>query len=242
MLGISGRRRLTDFLRCLVFMAAMTSSCQTAKSIREPAAIPVILQPAFRSCFPSEAEAKLEIEKNGARVFVSAVVWSILNTDDMNLQVNTPLGETIFDVKRAESRWNTQPPEYIRISENRDGLLQVEGYDIPLKINEIGCILAGVWPASWMRWLHVSLDNGQQLQMTGRDGGRFIKIDMPYATPGNRTGFGRGLSCVEFKWGGFLGFFQRVVSLCRENSNSGLNMRLTGINDYNVIWNIDHGG
>jgi hypothetical protein len=220
----------------------MTSSCQTASSIREPISIPVILQPAFRSCFPSEAEAKLEIEKDGARVFVSNVVWSIANADDVSLQVNTPLGETIFDIKRSGSHWTTQPPDQIRISEGRDGLLQVEGYDVPLKISEIGCIISGVWPASWMRWLSVSLDDGQQLQMTGQDGGRFVKIDMPYAATANGPGLASGRSCAQFKWGGFFGFFQRVVSLCRENSKSGLNVRLTGINDYHVIWNIDHGG
>ncbi len=242
MLGYSERLRLREFSRYGVFVVALTSSCQTSQSIRESINIPVVLQPSFRSCFPSEAEAKLEIEKDGARVFVSTVVWSIANADDVNLQVNTPLGETIFDIKRSGGHWNTQPPDQIRIDESRDGLLQVEGYAIPLKISEIGCIVAGVWPASWMRWLSVSQDNGQQLQMTGRDGGRFVKISLPYGTPGSGPGVSGGLSCAEFKWGGFLGFFQRVVSLCRQDSKSGLNVRLTGINDYNVIWNIDHDG
>jgi hypothetical protein len=220
----------------------MVSSCQTSKMVREPIAIPVVLQPAFRSCFPSESEAKLEIEKNGARVFTSSVVWSMVNLDDMNLQVNNPIGETIFDVKRSGGQWIILPPDQIRIAEGRDGLLKIEGHDIPLKNFELGCLLSGVWPASWMRWLSVTVDDGRRFQMSGRDGGRSIKIDMPYAGASTGRGLGAVLSCAEFRWGGFFGFFQRVVSLCRESSKSGLNVKLTGINDYNVTWNIDHGG
>ena len=203
--------------------------------------MPVILQPMFGACNPSEDEAALEIEKNGTRVFTANLVWALNSEGESSLQVNSPFGDTIVEMKVRDGQWSAAGQFEMKVTETRDGLINVQSYDVPLKSSELGCILAGVWPVEWLRWLDVAKDDRQIFRIEGSDGQRSIRIDMTNDVGG--AGFAKNgrLSCAFFSWGGFLGFFQRQAKLCREKMSQGTTLKLTGINNYSVNWITDNG-
>lgn len=238
LVDIFGRGKLPVIV---LFAATTLDSCQTAGILNEPLSLPVVLQPAFQACAPSENEARFNIEKDGARVFSSNIVWLIDGAMQTSLQINSPLGETMFELRRSEGRWESLPDNRIKIQENPSGDLSLDGYDIPLKSDELGCILSGVWPAAWLRWMDIVQNRGSVIRLQGEDRFRTITIETPNPSSTNPTRMAAMEGCAEIRWGGFLGFFRRKATLCRKQSKEGVVMHLTGINKYLIDWTINDG-
>jgi len=221
---------------CLI-PAICLASCQTTRRWHEPISMPVIMQPQFGACSPSEDEASLEIEKNGTRVFSANMVWSFNDGQDSSVQINSPFGDTIMEMRANAGRWSTSGQVQVNLAESRNGFLTIENYDVPVKSPELGCILGGVWPVEWLRWLEISKDDPKMFRLEGNDGLRTLRIDMNSSELSRHGHSG----CAFFTWGGFLGFFQRRVTLCREKMKNGTMLRLTGINNYLVNWTLNNG-
>lgn len=227
------------FLKLL--LALMIVGCQTVSQERESLSLPVVWQPLFSSCVPSEEEAFLEIERDGARLFSGQLVWSFVMSGESSLQLNSPLGDSIIDMRINQGRWLNLSQEQLRVTETDKGLFNIDGYDVPLKPSELGCILAGTWPASWLRWFRVTQDQRDLFTMEGTDGQRSVKIELVGGLSSDGLYSSKGASCAFFAWGGFLGFFQRHAKLCREVSRSGVQLKLSGISNYLVNWTINNG-
>jgi len=143
---------------------------------------------------------------------------------------------------RADAgRLSTNGQVQINVGESARGFLTVDGYDVPLKSSELGCILAGVWPVEWLRWLEITRDDRQTFIIEGDDGQRTVKIEMENATRLIGVGQQGRTGCAYFSWGGFFGFFQRRAVLCLRKIKDNTTVRVTGINNYLINWTIDNG-
>jgi hypothetical protein len=203
--------------------------------------MPVILQPLFGACHLSEDEARLEIEKQGTRIFSANMVWAFTAARDSVVQINSLFGDTILELRADAGKWSTNGQVQINIGESGRGFLTVDGYDLPVRSSELGCILAGVWPAEWLRWLEITRDDRQTFRVEGDDGQRTVKIEIENDTLPIALGQQGRAGCAYFTWGGFFGFFQRRAVLCRENIRDNTTMRLSGINNYLINWTIGNG-
>lgn len=223
------------------FLFLFFTSCQTSRRLHESISMPVILQPMFGACVPSEDEASIDIHKGDSRIFSATMVWSFLGDRGSSAQINSPFGDTVLEVQSNDGRWSTSGRVELKISENPNGFLRVESYDLPLKTAELGCILAGLWPAQWLRWLTVTKDERKVFRIEGSDGQRTVKIEMNNYGSMTSAGNDDGIGCATLTWGGFLGFFQRQAEVCRARVANGVKLRLSGINNYLIEWTIGNG-
>lgn len=221
--------------------AVMTQGCQTVSRQAAPVSVPVLLQPLFGACAPSEEEAYLEVEKEGARLFSGQLIWSFVVSGESSLQLNSPLGDSIIDVRLEQGRRLNFSQHDVKVQETSKGLINIDGYDVPLKPGELGCILAGVWPAAWLRWFAVTKDRRELFTIEGNDGERSVKIELVGALSTDGLYSSKGSSCAFFTWGGLFGLFENHATLCREASKDGVRLKLSGINNYLVNWKISDG-
>ena len=200
--------------------------------------MPVVFQPLFRACAPSENEASLTISKDGARVFSSQVVWSFQSARKAAIQVNTPMGETIYEISRNNQVWDSTSSSKLNIFESSSGVLNVEGYDVPLKSDEIGCILSGVWPAEWLSSMTVIKSSASELRLQGADGFREVHVDVSRRVSDALFRKSEIKSCATLEWGGVWKLFKKSVRICRDQVNDGISMRVSGLHNYLVEWKI----
>ena len=220
------------------FSLAQLSSCATLHRPREPALVPVVFQPLFRACAPIENEAALIISKDGARVFSSQVVWSFQSARKAAIQVNTPMGDTIYEISRNNQIWDSTSVSKLNVFESSSGVLNVEGHDIPLKSDEIGCVLSGVWPAEWLSSMAVNKSSASELRLQGADGFRDVHVDVSRRVSDAPFRNSEIKSCATLEWGGLWMLFRKSVRICRDQVNDGINMRVSGLNNYLVEWKI----
>ena len=217
------------------------TSCQTTRPFHQPISMPVIMQPLFGACHPTEDEARLEIEKKGTRIFSANMVWAFAAARNSVVQINSLFGDTILELRADAGRWSANGQVQINVGESGRGFLTINGYDVPVKSSELGCILAGVWPVEWLRWLEITRDDRQTFRIEGNDGQRTVKIEMENDSRSIEVAQQGRNGCAHFKWGGFFGFFQRQAVLCREKIRDNTRVRLSGINNYLINWTIDNG-
>jgi hypothetical protein len=202
--------------------------------------IPVIFQPLFSACYPIDREASLRITKLGSNVFSSNVVWSFETAKKAEIQFNGPLGDTQLQVKRDERAWVVSGAGDLRIGESSQGTLSVDGHDIPLKSDEIGCVLSGVWPNEWLATLNVADKGPVSIQLSGADELRHVDLDISLRKVADGFHSSDIKSCAVLTWGGFMGMFRRAATICRERKADSVSMRLSGINDYIADWVINN--
>ena len=240
MVDVDVRPRVKSMSRAkfatLVVVGCLSSSCVTTASRHEPVAIPVIFQPLFSACHPIDHEASLRITKLGNSVFSSNVVWSFENGKKSEIQFNGPLGDTLLHVKRDGGAWTVSGAGDMRVGESPQGTLSVDGRDIPLRSDEIGCVLSGVWPSDWLSSLSVSAKGPASIGLTGSDDLRRVDVDILLRNASDGFHSSDIKSCAMLTWGGVLGLFRRVATICREQKANSVSMRLSGINDYIVEW------
>ena len=215
-------------------------SCVTPARVHKTKSIPVIFQTIFRACEPSDGEATLTLSDRGNRLFSAAMVWSVPSARKADVQFNSPVGDTIFQISRSSGDWSVTGVRSPEIHENSSGVISVNGYDVPLKSNEVGCVMAGNWPAEWLSSLEVVEKSPSAIQMRGADSVRSIVADIQVrqGTAGFKSTDIK--SCVMLKWGGFLGFFENNAVICRDDTRDGVAMRMSGIDGFIAEWVIQH--
>ena len=215
-------------------------SCATLSRVHEPASVPVVFQPIFLNCSPMDRDAVLTVKKAESRVFSSNMVWSIPDYNSAEVQFNSVLGDTVFQVSRRLPQWQVTGPANLEITESISGVLSVNGFELPILGEEVGCILAGTWPAAWLQQLVLRGSSGRSLSMSGVDHFRDFDVTMSIAPQPQSTRSDDIQSCAVLKWGGFLGLMRHKVTICREQTSEGLHVSLTGVNDYLIDWVIQN--
>ena len=221
---------------CSAFI--MSTSCVRIAVIQEPVSVPVIFQPMFHSCEESDGEAVLRLNDAQSVGLTSTIVWNFKSQRNANIQVNSQLGDTLMEINRSGHVWKVIGPRAIKINEDSTGIIDIEGYELPLRSHELACVMAGYWPAQWLSTLKIAEQGGSFLRLTGKD--ELRKIDVTISMRKSGEGFRSGdiKSCVVLKWGGIFGLFEHEGSVCRDQARGGVVMRLDGIGNYKVEWTI----
>ena len=222
---------------CLILA---TASCVTIPRQHVPVSIPIIFQPMFADCSPVDNDALITINKSGSRIFSAAMVWAFVNSRNAAIQFNSPLGDTIFSVSRGQPDWLVTGNVDLQVKESPRGVISVNGYEIPLRASELGCVMSGLWPSEWLNALYLDDRGGGSIVLTGEDELRRIDLSLSISPKLSGSQADDIKSCAVLKWGGFLGLMRKQVSICCENSRESLKMTMTGINDYVIDWMITH--
>ncbi len=213
-------------------------SCVRTMVNPEPASVPVVFQSMFRDCEQSDGEATLRITAVDQTAFSASLVWNFRPQHVADIQMNSPLGDTLLEISGRGIHWTTKGPRSFTITETKSGVVAIDGYDLPLHSDELSCVIAGFWPAQWLSVLHISEQRGRYLRMVGHDDLREIDVALTLLNAGESPRLGDIKSCAVLKWGGFLGFFRKEGVLCRERIVDGVVMRLDGVGRYKVEWTI----
>jgi hypothetical protein len=216
----------------------LLTTCATVPPPRIDGPIPVVFLPLFTACAPVDHEASLVISKADSRVFSSAMVWSFPSDGRADIQFNSPLGDTVLQVSHDSNQWKVTGSVELSIVENSRGIMNVGGYDIPIKSDEIGCILSGGWPSNWLNSLSVTASNSSVRQLTGSDDLRHIVVDISVSKDGGAFRSGNIKSRAMLEWGGIFGFFRHKITITRQQENGLVSMTMTGVNGYVAEWTI----
>lgn len=193
--------------------------------------VPIVIQPLFASCSPSDGEVQLAIE--GETIHISSInaVWNIPNENSWEMQFNSPMGDTRLALHRKNGQFSTTGELKLAIDTDRRGFMTFNDHLLPLKDSELPCVLAGRWPVGWLQFLHKSESTAGKLKLLGQDNVRSIDL---LTTFGND---GRGVdSCAVIQWGGFLGLFKHSAELCLKRSPGAFNAELKGPSHYTAKW------
>lgn len=215
-------------------------SCVTIRRPHEPISIPVVFQPLFMACAPIDRDAIININKNQARVFTAAMVWSFSQKRQAEIQFNSPVGDTMFQLSRNGSVWKVEGQDSLKVEENGQGVVSVNGYDLPLLADEIGCVMSGVWPVDWLSKLEFVERHNSRTVLWGQDNLREIELTLPVAQQMIAGPSGDTISCAVLKWGGFLGLMRKKITVCREPNHQSLKVTMSGLNDYSIDWVINN--
>lgn len=224
------------FLLVLIFLI----SCVTTRRPSGPFSLPVVYQPLFNHCSPLDGDATLIVKKDDATLFSSAMVWTVNAQNDAEFQFNSPVGDTIFQLSRKNRRWMVSGSVDLSISENDHGVLMIDGHELPLLSEELGCVLSGAWPASWLSFLDLETRGSENLALRGQTGSREIFVNLTLPGISSLTSASDTGTCAVIKWGGFLGLWRRTLNICREKIRSEVKMKMSGINNYEIDWDITH--
>jgi hypothetical protein len=208
----------------------------TVSKPSQPTVLPVVFQPLFLNCTPSDRDASLNVSMNGTRIFSSEVVWNIPDDRSADLQFNSVLGDTIFQLSRSQPEWKITGSDGLVISEAKNRVIKVNKIELPIFANEIGCLLSGTWPVTWLRFLSLSRQSDGSFLLMGSDELRGIEVSMKVTQTQNSERQDDIQSCATLRWGGFLGFFKNKMLICREQTKNGRLLTITGLKDYVVEW------
>lgn len=238
MLGGHFNSKINIMAGLMVSGQLLLNSCVTLHRPTESVSIPVIYQPMFMACAPLDREATLTMANAGVNFFSATMVWSFPTHERADIQFNSPLGDTMFQVSRKGSSWSVLGSEGVSIVENAQGVIEVGGYEIPLKSDEVGCVLTGVWPASWLNTLDAKVSSSAGMELTGSDRLRKIVVNVELANSGGTFHSGDIKSRVMLEWGGIFGFFRRKIMIERLEANGSVTMTISGVKEYRAKWTI----
>ena len=213
----------------LVVLTIMVVGCQTMAP-SPPPAIPVVVKPRFSLCNPGDGAATVQIYAHAAFQGSAEVNWVARDVDRWELEVTDPVGATIVAAKHQGATIRLRGPLAHRIPAvtiASDNWLVVDGDPIPIKADEVPCLLQSVYPQSWLQRLTTRSDDGSTIVLGMVDGGRTMTLRLPPA--------GSGLaSCAQIDWRHHL-FFHDQLTWCLPHMH-GAAGSLTGAGDYSIKW------
>jgi hypothetical protein len=234
---------LEDFLKADVLKGifigcsfSLIVSCATTQKPQSAMSIPVVYLPIFAPCEPQDQEVELSVTELDRRIFTGGLVIATQANGLISVQLNSVLGDTIFDAKRSNDLWATNGKFVISINETKQGKLEIDGHELPIQSNELGCLVSGYWPMRWISILNLTEDKDQKIELRGTDEQRSLNLNLKLTTNKDGSVSSNIKSCAMLQWGGIFGFFRRSVQLCRTQSDQLVDMQLTGVGDYRIHW------
>jgi hypothetical protein len=190
----------------------------------------VVVKPWFSLCNPGDGAATVQIYAHSAFQGSAEVNWVARDADLWELEVTDPIGATIVAAKNQGSSIRLRGPLANRIPSvtiGADKWLVVDGDPIPIKADEVPCLLQSIYPQSWLQRLVNRSDDGSTVILGMVDGGRTMTLRLPPV--------GSGLaSCAKIDWRHHL-FFHEQLTWCLPRV-PGAAGSLTGAGDYSIKW------
>lgn len=213
----------------LVVLTSLVGGCQTMAPSPAPA-IPVVVKPWFSLCNPGDGAATVQVYAHSAFQGSAEVNWVARDADRWELEVTDPIGATIVAAKHQGTSIRMRGPLANRIPSVTiagDNWLVVDGDPIPIKADEVPCLLQSIYPQSWLQRLANRSDDGSTVILGMVDGGRTMTLRLPP--------LGSGLaSCAQIDWRHHL-FFHEQLTWCLPRV-PGAAGSLTGAGDYSIKW------
>ncbi|MCX6117045.1 MAG: hypothetical protein NT027_05865 [Proteobacteria bacterium] len=194
--------------------------------------LPIVIQPIFSECVPNDGAAQFYGNFDGKIISSLDLVWNTPAKDHWDLQLNTPAGDSRLELQRRGTSIGIQGDITPAMRINESGILNIEGYDLPIFADELPCILAGQWPHTWTKILFrpARSKKSSTLKFYGFDKFRDIHLDI------DLTDIKVIKSCTKFEWGGFWGFFKKSAQVCVKKGQGQYSVDIVAFDVYQVKW------
>ncbi len=154
---------------CFLLVFLLSFACQTPK--QEPIVMPSQIEQLFTSCFPGEGTAYLDLWRSDGETsenqmtislnhVTSDLDWVSENGRNLTIELTNPLGQTLLTLGLRDvggklafivegSLKKNFDESGIAPTVSEDGFISVGRYILPIRYNEIPCLLKHVIPQSW---------------------------------------------------------------------------------------------
>ncbi len=213
-------------------------SCETM-SKKPPLLLPATLQPYFSSCDSQEGSADVELSLPSTGAVRAALDWRSGFLGSWEIEVVGSFGEPLLSAasikKGIERHLELLGPvagRLPKISISAQNFFEIEGYEVPISVDELPCLLGWRLPKSWLRSVRDYQIDRDRAELTIYQPGRVIVIDVK-----GFQQFDSAKLCSRFAKSGFSGIFSKELTVCFDHSvkNQKLGL-LRGVEGYEVRW------
>lgn len=180
--------------------------------------LPLTVDSKFSVCMEGDGANVVEysIEDNFAGS--GEVEWIAKSSDELIIQAVSPMGQPIYQLKYHKESNNLNAIDYVglaptQLGVDNDGFLEVDGNFVPVKIEELPCLLRSQYPKTWLRNVV-----GKSL----RDKFILIRISEDKRTIKMKIGLDNKIQtdCAKISWRRFL-FLKYEFLLCLNQNSAG---------------------
>ena len=207
--------------------------CATTSQKSEMLEIPLVYQPLFSVCMPTDGDILVDISTDDWRYTSLPMTWNIPDLFTWNIQWSGVLGEKLLDIQRRNEVWIVSDSATVKMNldVSSAGFVRVNGLELPLLDVELPCLFSGRWPVRWKKFMRFADRDSHQERLVGADLGRImtLTIDRHDVASANK-------SCAVIEWGGVFGFFRRQSRICFYRKGVTYRGELTGPGTIKATW------
>ena len=230
--------RIFEKLRCFSVLSSalivfMITSCVSVQPISN-FSLPATIEPFFGSCDGSDGALDITLHYEDDFLGQTTMEW-VSDNSGWRSELYNPIGQTILAIGYYRENKKIDSTGVLKdklplISLLPDNFLEVDGYFVPLKGQEIGCLLNHKWPRSWLQTLIEVEQNSESLALHFREPDRSIKLTfIEYKRFSNRK------SCAELHWSALWGLVDSQFIICI-NKNRQQTAEAFDIAGYKLKW------
>jgi hypothetical protein len=215
-------------LALLVFMSA---ACTTTGPYN-PVTLPSDLSHHFVGCAKGDGALLMRVFQAQELKIRGEVEWLATNESEWQINLMSPLGESMVQIKRVKSALDISgmlSKGIPKVAIREDGYLEIDGHLVALRADELTCFFQNKLPQAWVPFLYrISKKKGSVLRFA--DEVRNIRLHLI----GGRQAPPK--MCAKIKWSQMLGLVRSELDLCFTDRDGKQQATLEGLEDFSLSW------
>ncbi|MCB9229032.1 MAG: hypothetical protein H6618_05415 [Deltaproteobacteria bacterium] len=214
----------------------LSSACQHSGDVRQQlsAELSPYHKNFFASCSPADGALNIRWYQKDRLLFRAYAEWLSEHKNSWQFQLTDPLGRSLLDLGwngRSLESATAVPGQLPDLELSESGFLVVNGFVSGLRADELGCLLRGVFPLTWLgQPLHQENSGGKMRYVIPGEERRLVFFGEDPGTEGSETsGF-----CVSIVRESFWGLFSHQITWCIAAGKDSGSLIAPGHNK--IIW------
>ncbi len=183
------QRKIPEHRLVLWLSGLLLTSCATLRAPRD-IKVPAYASAYFAECVGKDGSVSFEVLENGKVQQIFDADWSADAKGDISLASYSPLGQTLFQLdystKSKAFRQTGSPAKFLEdLSIGSKSMLQIDGHDLGLRVDEIACILNHKLPQRWLKKIVDENLDEKKNDFLLIDSDRKIRLSFPKGSRGD---------------------------------------------------------
>jgi hypothetical protein len=194
----------------ILALSLILLGCATTQAYK-PIQIPAFAGAYFSECSGKDGSVSIEMFSEGKVQQIFDADWTSDGSGDFGMASYSPLGQTLFQIdynqKQKEFKQSGKTfPVFEKLASGDSQIISVDGHEIGLRTDEIGCLLNHKIPQRWLKKIVAETDSANEIQYMIADSDRSIRLNKH----GNRS---EEYWKADIKWSLYLGLKKLSLSI-----------------------------
>lgn len=168
---------------CALGLSLLMASCATTANYKT-VKLPAYAGAYFSECTGKDGSVSIEMYESGKVQQIFDADWSADDRGDIGLASYSPLGQTLFQLDYShKTKAFRQSGKPFKVFENltvgKQNILEIDGHEIGLRSDEIGCLLNQRLPQRWLKRIVDEKSDSVATRYTILDADRKITVSLP---------------------------------------------------------------